>query len=191
MIRLVLILAGAVAATLAHAEQPSFKCSGVVSSVQAFVCADEDLSARDAAVGKAYRDLFRVRDRRGRDDLAYQQEAWRYERDGCGQNYMCLASMYSDRLAFLKQAMATEGAARPGGDFAKTASAAIAGYNKLTGEGYTVEECKALCRTVGWCRTIDYEPRASKCYVQPVSRNDVPSAWRTGVPYDHYRYTAR
>lgn len=190
MIRLAALLAFAFLAVPAVAE-PSFPCNPPRSPVEAYICTDDDLTAKDVDVAAAYRALFLLRDLQGKDELAYQQEAWRYERDNCGGNYRCLEDAYARRLQFLNEAIASVSPAGGSGDFVMTANAGIAGYNKLSGENYTADECKELCRVVSWCKTVDYDPAKRMCYAQPVSRADAPDAWRTGVPLEHYEFTAR
>ena len=72
-------------------------------------------------------------------------------------------------------------------------NAGIPGYNKETHDNVSLDQCLQLCRDRDWCKSVDYERSARRCFVQPAAAEDV-GALKTdydGHPYDHYFMAAR
>jgi len=78
------------------------------------------------------------------------------------------------------------------GQFIRTANAGIPGYNQETHNNVSLSQCQSLCIERSWCKSIDFERAANRCYVQPIGQNE--TNLRTnypGNPYDHYTLSGR
>jgi uncharacterized protein len=81
---------------------PAFDCAKATSTVERLICADEELSAVDRAVGRLYAGVRRS----GRSRLSTSQSNWLKQRDDC-RDKSCLIAEYDDRLFELFAASAT------------------------------------------------------------------------------------
>jgi len=77
--------------------------------------------------------------------------------------------------------------------FGVVQNAGIPGYNKEIHNNVSLAKCKQLCIDRTWCKSVDFERKAQKCFVQPVAEEDVGKLKTTysGHPYDHYFYRPR
>jgi len=196
-----LFLTFAAPETLAQ-DAPDFHmdCHAASTNNETFICADDDLLRRDAQLGELSDRLYAFLDAQGKSEMAREYAEWLATRDDCEDNYMCNASMYSERIALLQEELdhmdAPAAAAGPsiGADgFGMVANAGIPGHNQESFPGMTLEICKSICVQRDWCKSIDFDRGNGACYVQPVAEEDVGSL-RTdypGHPYDHYFYAPR
>lgn len=185
-------------------DRPDFHmdCHAATTNNETFICSDDDLLRRDAQLGELSDRLYAFLDGQGRSEMAREYAEWLATRDDCEDNYMCNASMYSERIALLQEELdhmdAPAAAAAPapavGADgFGMVANAGIPGHNQESFPGMTLEICKSICVQRSWCKSIDFDRTNGACYVQPVAQEDVGSL-RTdypGHPYDHYFYAPR
>jgi len=182
-------------------DAPDFHmdCHAAVTNNEIFICADDDLLRRDTELGDLSDRLYSFLDGLGKAEMAREYAEWLASRDDCEDNYMCNASMYSERTSLLEEElnhMDAPAAADPaiGADgFGLVANAGIPGHNKESFPGMTLEICKSICVQRPWCKSIDFDRTNGACYVQPVAEEDVGSL-RTdypGHPYDHYFYGPR
>lgn len=109
---------------------------------------------------------------------AYQWKMWR------GEKAATVAK--SDPTVTTKPVVARD-------DFGVVPTAGIPGYNQETHDNISLEQCLKLCTDRDWCKSVDYERAARRCFVQPVAEEDVGSLRRDypGHPYDHYFYLPR
>jgi hypothetical protein len=73
------------------------------------------------------------------------------------------------------------------GTFVIVPNAGIPGFNQEVHSNISVEQCKSICMQRSWCKSVDYERAARRCFVQPVGRHEKPL--KTDYPrnpYDHY-----
>lgn len=185
---------------LSAREAPDFHmdCHEARSNNETFICSDSDLLTRDAKAGELSDRLYSFLDAVGKSELAREYAEWLASRDDCEDNYMCNASMYSERISYLEEELShmdAPGFAPVIGEdgFGKVANAGIPGHNRETIPGLTLDICKSICKQRRWCKSIDFDRNKGACYVQPVAEEDVGSL-RTdypGHPYDHYFYAPR
>jgi hypothetical protein len=87
-------------------------------------------------------------------------------------------------VARVEGAAPLEGAS---GGFVMVPNAGIPGYNNEVHGDVSLGECQQICRDRDWCRSVDYERAARRCYVQPVNLDEAPlNTNYPGHPYDHY-----
>jgi len=66
-------------------------------------------------------------------------------------------------------------------------NAGIPGYNKEVVNNISLERCKQICKERSWCKSVDYERKVGRCYVQNANKSDAPLKTNySGNPYDHY-----
>jgi uncharacterized protein len=92
------------AVTLERASNPTFPCSRAQTEAEKRVCASGDLAELDRQLGAGYKQLRQSLEPGQREALKTQQNVWRERRDRCGNNEVCIAVAYTQRLADFKQA---------------------------------------------------------------------------------------
>ena len=67
-------------------------------------------------------------------------------------------------------------------------NAALSGHNHKHLTGKTVEQCKAECNAIDWCKSFDYYKGQNRCDLSRLQIN-VPGLKKNyrNNPYDHYR----
>ncbi len=76
--------------------------------------------------------------------------------------------------------------------FVEIRNAGIPGHNTEVASNISLRACKQKCQERSWCKSIDYERRTRRCYIQNVNKNDVSLKTNySGNPYDHYYCSGR
>ena len=66
--------------------------------------------------------------------------------------------------------------------FLRYPGSAILGNNIFESEKDTEDDCVDWCNNVTECRTVEYDSRSNKCYLQSKTALDVPvTSWITGI----------
>lgn len=74
-----------------------------------------------------------------------------------------------------------------GNRFSEVRNAGIPGHNVEVLSTVELDRCKAACLTRDWCRSVDYERGAKRCFLQNVNGCDAQINLKyPGNPYDHY-----
>lgn len=74
-----------------------------------------------------------------------------------------------------------------GNRFSEVRNAGIPGHNVEVLGPVDLDSCKTACLERGWCRSVDYERSAKRCFLQDVNGCDAQLNLKyPGNPYDHY-----
>jgi uncharacterized protein len=92
-------------ATLERASNPTFPCSRAQTDAEKRVCASADLAQLDRQLGAGYKKVRQPLSPAQQEKLTAQQNQWRERRDRCGNNDVCIAVVYSQRIADFQQGL--------------------------------------------------------------------------------------
>jgi len=139
-----------------------------------------DLSQPDGSAGVA---TTVSKNQRG---LTYTGDFWYGQNPTCDNWSSASLSTYSTTAT--NGRISADGSTSVDASFSLTINAAISGHNKEHMSG-TVDECKAACLDLIWCKSIDYYKIPKRCDLSDKSASDVVGGLNTnygGNPYDHY-----
>lgn len=188
------------AAKASEISNPSFDCDGARNAIETEICSDPYLGGLDRKMADLFAKVLRHTIPAARADVRRDQARWLNERNACGTHFRCLEDAYATRIRHLGQDLAHLDA--PAGpapaparapDFVMVPNAGIPGHNREVHNNVSVQQCKVICIARPWCKSVDYQRAAGKCFVQPVSEEDTNGLRRDypGHPYDHYFYMPR
>lgn len=150
---------------------PSFDCTRARQPSERAVCRSPQLSALDVELARAYAAAAS----RGMTN-AREQGAWMVQRNRCGNDAGCLASIYRQRLAQLGGADAPS-VAPTGSASSQQAFTLLDGYDLPYGDyrsglddptltGIGPQGCQQQCAADGRCRGFTYNLRAEICILK-------------------------